>query len=615
MRSPAQTSFGAIFQNEVLLNSKRIAPYALMVFFSSNAVLWSVAGAAVSQGWATNSDFYIARNFGGFAFGILGLPIFAALLMADPVIRDWNLGVDQLIFSKPVSRAAYLLGKFFGSFFVLVCCQAAFALTMLLLQVFHTSRMIVLPFRVFPYFKHFFFLVVISYLLFAAVYFTVGTLTRNAKIVYGLAVAYYPLYIAWQVVILKRLPVRWRTVLDPLLMNSPQEQPWGHSVEWVNQIAVNYTPGMLTNRGLVVGLAAACLALLYSRFSIAERTDHKGPFSVLDLSPAVDRIHYDSETFTATHGSQFERFDSPTRAGGAGVPLPEVATASEGIGANLRKFVAATGLELSLLRKERSLVVIIPLAVLLSFLSLPFSAGVSGESYSASFASHTANGISLFLSGVIVFYTGEAMHRDREVKIQPLVWAAPVANNVILLSKFMATFLLTLSLVIMVGLTAIATQFLRGHTPVEIPAYLIIYSVILLPSIIVMTGLSVALNVLLRDKYLAYAFSIGTAAGLFYLYANGHNYWLYNPLLYQLWNYKNLTTSGINHSLIFIHRIYCISIAILSLSLVHLLFPRKSTRAASIIGHFRSSGWSLIAVVVSLAAAVVAALTIVWRAQ
>ena len=187
--------------------------------------------------------------------------------MADPVIRDFRLGVDPLIFSKPVSRAAYLLGKFFGSFFVLVCCQAAFALTLLLLQVFHTSRMVVLPFRVFPYFKHFFFLVVISYLLFAAVYFTVGTLTRNAKIVYGLAVSYYPLYIAYQLVILKSLPLRWRIVLDPLLMNSPKEQPWGRDAEWVNQIAVSYTPGMIANRALVILAAAVCLTILYFRFS------------------------------------------------------------------------------------------------------------------------------------------------------------------------------------------------------------------------------------------------------------------------------------------------------------------------------------------------------------
>ena len=117
----------------------------------------------IALGWATNSDFYIVRNLLGFSF-LLGLPIFNAVIMGDPVIRDFRLGIDPLIFSKPISRAEYLLGKFFGNFFVLVCCQAAFALTLLVLQAFRTSQMIVLPVRVFPYFKHFLFFVVISHL-------------------------------------------------------------------------------------------------------------------------------------------------------------------------------------------------------------------------------------------------------------------------------------------------------------------------------------------------------------------------------------------------------------------------------------------------------------------
>ena len=233
MRTPVQTSFGAVFQNEVLLNSKRVVPYALMVLFSANAILWSVSGAAVYSGWATNSDFYIVRTFLGFCF-ITGLPLFTAVMMGDPVIRDFRIGVDPLIFSKPVSRASYLLGKFFGSFFVLVCCQAAFALTLFLLQIFHTPRMIVLPVRVLPYFKHFFFFVVISYLVFAAIYFTIGTLTRNTKIVYASAVFFYPLYIAHQAILLKGLPQRWRVVLDPLLFNRTEAvNPWERSADYL----------------------------------------------------------------------------------------------------------------------------------------------------------------------------------------------------------------------------------------------------------------------------------------------------------------------------------------------------------------------------------------------
>jgi ABC-type transport system involved in multi-copper enzyme maturation permease subunit len=112
-------------------------------------------------------------------------------------------------------------------------------------------------------------------------------------------------------------------------------------------------------------------------------------------------------------------------------------------------------------------------------------------------ASSTARTLLLFLVGLTVFYTGEAMHRDRELKILSVLWATPVSNNVLLLSKFLATLLLGVSLVVLVGATAIATQGLKGDTPVNISAYLLTYCVILLPSIIFMTAASIALNVLL----------------------------------------------------------------------------------------------------------------------
>ena len=48
MRNPARTPFAAIFQNEVLLNSKRVAPYALMAFCSARQCL-AVVGLGTSH--------------------------------------------------------------------------------------------------------------------------------------------------------------------------------------------------------------------------------------------------------------------------------------------------------------------------------------------------------------------------------------------------------------------------------------------------------------------------------------------------------------------------------------------------------------------------------------
>jgi ABC-type transport system involved in multi-copper enzyme maturation permease subunit len=284
--------------------------------------------------------------------------------------------------------------------------------------------------------------------------------------------------------------------------------------------------------------------------------------------------------------------------------------ASEGFSANFKKLLAALGVEFRLLRAERSLIVLLPLALVLSIFDVAFFRVVPEVSYSATYASGTANALVLFLLGMTVFYTGEAMHRDCEMKIEPVLWATPAPNNVLLLSKFLATLLLTLSLIVLVGLTAIVIQFLRGHTPVDIQAYLITYSVILLPSVVFLTGVSVALNVLLRDKYLSYAVSIGTGGGLFYLYGVGYNHWLYNPLLYHLWNYDDLTGAGNNHATVLIHRLYCLAITGACLALAHVFFPRKSTKGFLVDGRLGGAGWSLLVAVVSIAVAVIAGLMI-----
>src|SRR5437870_13108256 len=146
--------------------------------------------------------------------------------MADPAIRDFRVGIDPLIFSKPVTRAEYLLGKFFGNFFVLACCQSAFSIMFFVLQWIPKQGMVVQDKKFFLYPKHFFVFVVISHLVLAAIYFTVGTLTRSAKIVYGFGIAFYPIYITYQTVLLKSLPLRLIVMIAPLLMYSGSS--WGY---------------------------------------------------------------------------------------------------------------------------------------------------------------------------------------------------------------------------------------------------------------------------------------------------------------------------------------------------------------------------------------------------
>jgi ABC-type transport system involved in multi-copper enzyme maturation permease subunit len=601
-RRSARTPFGAIFQNEVQLNSKRIAPYFMALLCGGNGLLWWGWGPAAGHGWAVNADFFIAGALPVYSF--MTLPLFTALFMADPVLRDFRAGIDPLIFSKPVSRAAYLLGKFFGNFFVLACCQSAFVMTWFVLQAVPRQGVITQQWKVIPYIKHFLVFVVISHLGLAAFYFAVGVLTRNAKIVYGLGVAFYPLYIAYQTVLLSSLPWRWKLALDPLVMNRGGKFH-AISAEVMNHLVVVYEPDLIVNRAVMVLLAAIFLTIVYVRFTIAERPRKVEQLSVLNLTAGTGGFYYDPPITEPTLAERLELDHSREK-----VLLPSATRATAGLRAHLHQLFAALGVEFRLLLSERSLVVIMPLAIFLSVLEVAFYNIPPDVSYSAAYATNTAKLLLLFLVGMTVFYTGEAMHRDRELRIEPVLWAAPAPNNVLLLSKFLATLSLTISLMVLVGLTAITIQLIRGHTPIEIQPFLITYSVILLPGIVFLTAMSLALNVLLRNKYLVYMVSIGTGAGMFYLYSTGHNHWLYNPLLYQLWQYGDLTGAGNNQSTILLHGVYCFAMAGACLPLSYLFFERQSTKGLRTDSRLNGKGWSILTLAFSLTLAVILGLVI-----
>jgi ABC-type transport system involved in multi-copper enzyme maturation permease subunit len=571
MKSPFTTPFFAVFQNELLLNSKRVAPYVVALLCAGNGLLWWGWGPARGRGLAINSDYAIAGILPPYSF--LFLPLYTALIMADPTIRDFRAGITPLIFSKPISRGEYLLGKFFGNFFVLTCCQAAFVLALFVLQWVPKQGVAVSQTKFMAYPKHFLVFVAVSHMFLAAVYFTVGTLTRNAKIVYGLGIGFYPIYIGYQTILLNSLPWRWKLALDPLVMNRGRGIHTTISAEVLklNQFVVVYDTDLIVNRVVMILLTAACLTILYRLFTTTERSGKTEKFSVLNLSTAAEGVYYPESSAVTL----LDQFEAPAFGASAIIPsvaVPEVVRVNEGIRANVNKLTAALGVEFRLLRAERSLVVVMPLAVFVSILEVAFYNIPADVSYSAASATNTANLLLIFLIGIAVFYTGEAMHRDRELRIEPVLWATPAPNSVLLLSKFLSTLLLLAGLITTVGVAAVAIQILRGHTPIDLLAYLRVYGVVLLPGAAFVTAVSLLLNVVLRNKYLAYVVSIGTAVGLFYLYNLGYNHWAFNPMHYRLWTYLDLVRPQVT---ILAHRVFWLAAAIGSLGLAHLFFERK----------------------------------------
>jgi hypothetical protein len=514
---------------------------------------------------------------------------------------------------------------------VLVCCQAAFPVTFALLQLFRKPGMVTQPVRVLPYAEHFLLAVVVTHLLLAAFYFAVGTLTRNAKIVYALAAAFYPLYIAYQTAVLRTLPARWRVALDPLLMNwadlpaKTQAGGW-LDAESINRLVYSYNADVLANRAVMLVAAGAILLILGRRFSTGERSARhwadKAPTTIglgadddaLSKGEMSVEVPVRSAPFVVRSGPGLAHEGRPLEEEGTkkvASALPEVETLTGGARAGLRQLIAAVSVELRLLFDERSLLALLPLSTLASVAGLFYFAPAPDPSYSAAYAARTADSFILFMAAIAVFYTGEAVHRDRELRIEPVLWSAPAPNFVLLLSKFVTNLLLTAGTAALVGVAASVLQLYRGHGPFEPTAYLKTYSLILMPGAAFMIAAATLLNVALRDKYLAYAACLALGCGLFYLYNLGLNHPLYNPLLYGLWTPADLTGATGRLPRLLTHRLYTLALAAVCLALAHLFYGRAPGKGLRAGGRPGGRSWAALAALASAAACVVTGLLLV----
>jgi len=216
------------------------------------------------------------------------------------------------------------------------------------------------------------------------------------------------------------------------------------------------------------------------------------------------------------------------------------------------------------------------LAVFLSILEITFWRVSADPSFSVAYAGNTAKSMLLFLVGIPIFYIGEAIHRDSDVRVEGLLWSHPIPNYVILSAKFLSTLLLVLGLIISVGVIAILVQIVKGNTPLELAAYLNVYSLILIPNAILLCATCLALHVLLPGRYLAYVAATGICVGLVYFYSQGHTGSLYNPLLFKVWSYSDL--AGPNRLRILMLRGYTLMLAAGFIIFAHLANARRTLR-------------------------------------
>jgi len=173
-----------IFKFEIQYRIKRPDTYVFFLFL----FLFSIVGVDfIFQGadfgvMKKNSPFVIAKTMGAIT-GIF--MILASMIMGVSVLRDFEYEIESLIFSTTIKKKDYLLGRFLGSFTVLLFVFSGVLFGMMLgeFMPWHNPTDL-LEFNFLAYLRTFLIVTLPTLFFGASLFFVTGALSRNLVVVY-----------------------------------------------------------------------------------------------------------------------------------------------------------------------------------------------------------------------------------------------------------------------------------------------------------------------------------------------------------------------------------------------------------------------------------------------
>jgi ABC-type transport system involved in multi-copper enzyme maturation permease subunit len=227
---------------------------------------------------AVNSPYLVMEGFG--LLSLIAL-IAAGIFAANAVLRDDDSRMSEILYSTPVGKTDFLLGRFGGAFLATLATVAFSGLGMAvgaLMPWLAPERVAAMDMR--PYLAAFGGITVPNVLFVTALLFAVAVLTRNAIATYAASVALYVLYFVSAALTNSPLMAGSRpgggggtlpSLLDPFALTGFFSVTRYWTAAEKNARFIPFTGVLLANRGIWIAVALGILAFAYRRFSFRMR--------------------------------------------------------------------------------------------------------------------------------------------------------------------------------------------------------------------------------------------------------------------------------------------------------------------------------------------------------
>jgi ABC-2 type transport system permease protein len=454
------------------------------------------------------------NNIGAALFGI----IIIAAIFGTSVLRDFQRDTYQILFTQPISKFAYLGGRWAGSFVTTV-----FAFSGMMLGTYfgtfapwadHTR---IGPNHLFAYLQPFFSILVVQIFFVGSIFFAVSALSRKIFIVYLQGVALFMLYVIGLTVFsaTRSLERFWSGILDPigLILFDDVTRYW--TVVEKNSLFVTWSPALssgvfLYNRLLWMAVGFLALGTVWALF----------PMSVEALTAR-------SQGRRAAKAREQEITEAlPVRRLVGGLPLVHRAF---GPATTFAQYVSLSRLRLRNILRDIPFWAIVVL--LLAF-------GVNNGYFAGRVAERNVWPVTylmvqavegsalLFLFIVAALYAAELLWRERDTHFDGIHDALPMRESTDWLSRLTAVVVVELILLAVAMAVGILMQTIAGYYHYELLQYIKELYVVTFPQILGFVLLALFVQTVVSNKFLGH----GIVIGLFVLIPILYNFGWENTL-------------------------------------------------------------------------------------
>ncbi len=385
------------------------------------------------------------------AMMLFGVFIISAV-MGVPVLRDFEHKTHSMIFTSPISKFNYLSGKFVGSFIIVIIIFSGILFGSMLGQIvpwpWHDFTDKLNPFSFAAYWNPFAVFILPNLFIFSAIFFTGGSLGRNMVVVYAQGIILFMGYLVASQFLSELDNQETASLMDPFGMGamSVTSQYW--TVAEQNTFFFEWTGLILQNRIIWLGVGVLTLGFTFWRFSFS---------------------------LAGNAGSKILKRKKKTEKDAPLIAIPLVQQLF-GIKAQITQIRSLGWFYYRWIIKQGPFIFIALAGVIFIFV-IAFLSGTEAydiELYMTSSRALNLIGIfNLFFIIIVVFYTGEIVWKERDIKIHLIYDALPYPNYVVLAGKFVGMFLMSITILTTLMLCGIVLQLLKGYPQIDWEVYFV----------------------------------------------------------------------------------------------------------------------------------------------